>query len=61
MGERLKSRYYSHPRLFLADMMRIFSNCRQFNDTDTEYYKCANTLEKYFTTKMKESNLLDQQ
>ncbi|XP_014226861.1 histone acetyltransferase KAT2B [Trichogramma pretiosum] len=59
MSERLKSRYYVTRRLFIADMTRIFTNCRLYNGPDTEYYSCANSLEKYFVTKMKESNLWD--
>ncbi|XP_026318104.1 histone acetyltransferase KAT2A isoform X2 [Hyposmocoma kahamanoa] len=59
MGERLKARYYSSKRLFIADMTRIFTNCRLYNSPDTDYYRCANTLEKYFHTKMKEVGLWD--
>lgn len=59
MTERLKSRYYVARRLFIADMTRIFSNCRLYNSPDTEYYRCANALEKYFQTRMKEINLWD--
>jgi len=59
MTERLKSRYYVHKRLFIADMTRIFTNCRSYNDPDTEYYKCANVLEKFFSGKMKDAGLID--
>ncbi|KAL5009128.1 hypothetical protein ScPMuIL_014709 [Solemya velum] len=54
MTERLKNRYYCHKRLFIADMTRIFMNCRSYNKPETEYFKCANTLEKFYTTKLKE-------
>lgn len=53
------SRYYVTRRLFMADMARIFSNCRLYNSPDTEYYRCANNLERYFQTKMKEIGLWD--
>lgn len=43
----------------MADMARIFSNCRLYNSPDTEYYRCANSLERYFQTKMKEIGLWD--
>ena len=59
MTDRLKNRYYHHRRLFLADMTRIFTNCRSYNDPDTEYYKCANVLEKFVHAKMKEVGLMD--
>lgn len=39
MTDRLKAKYYSTRRLFIADMQRIFTNCRIYNDSTTEYYK----------------------
>lgn len=57
MAERLKNGYYTARRLFIADMTRIFTNCRIYNLPETEYYACANQLEKYFQTKMKELGL----
>lgn len=39
MGERLKARYYVARRLFVADMTRIFTNCRLYNSPDTDYYR----------------------
>ncbi|CAH0558007.1 unnamed protein product [Brassicogethes aeneus] len=59
MGERLKNRYYVSRRLFIADMMRIFTNCKIFNSPETEYYHCAVNLQQYFQTKMKEIGLWD--
>ncbi|XP_055642867.1 histone acetyltransferase KAT2A [Toxorhynchites rutilus septentrionalis] len=59
MGERLKNRYYVARRLFMADMARIFTNCRLYNSPETEYYRCANTLDRYYQTKMKEIGLWD--
>ncbi|CAD7002289.1 histone acetyltransferase KAT2B [Ceratitis capitata] len=59
MGERLKQGYYVTRRLFMADMARIFSNCRFYNSPETEYYRCANSLERYFQTKMRELGLWD--
>lgn len=55
MAERLKMRYYVHRKLFIADMSRIFSNCRHYNEPDTEYVKCTNALEKYYIAKMKDA------
>uniref|UniRef100_A0A673HP83 Histone acetyltransferase n=1 Tax=Sinocyclocheilus rhinocerous TaxID=307959 RepID=A0A673HP83_9TELE len=59
MSERLKSRYYTTRKLFMADMQRIFTNCREYNPPESEYYKCANLLEKFFYTKIKETGLID--
>ena len=59
MFDRLKNRYYHHRRLFEADMRRIFTNCRAYNAPDTEYCKCANTLEKFYKLKMRDAKLID--
>ena len=55
--ERLHSGYYSCVRLFRADMHRVFSNCRQFNERGSDYYRCAAALEKFFATQMVEAGL----
>ncbi|XP_028147187.1 histone acetyltransferase KAT2A isoform X2 [Diabrotica virgifera virgifera] len=59
MAERLKAKYYVSRRLFIADMMRIFTNCKFYNSPETEYYQCAENLKQYFQTKMKEIGLWD--
>ncbi|CAB0005457.1 unnamed protein product [Nesidiocoris tenuis] len=59
MTERLKSGYYTTRRLFIADMLRIFNNCRTYNHPDTEIYMAACDLDRYFQTKMKENGLWD--
>lgn len=55
--ERLHSGYYSCVRLFRADMRRLFSNSKQFNDRNSDYYRCAVALEKFFLAKMAEASL----
>ncbi|KER19080.1 hypothetical protein T265_12020 [Opisthorchis viverrini] len=57
MWDRLKSRYYTTKALFIADMMRIFHNCRVYNQPESYLVKCANTLERFFINQMKEVNL----
>ena len=52
--ERLEKNYYSTKKLFVADMSRIFANCRTYNGPDTEYYRCAGVVERCFQSKMKE-------
>ncbi|XP_037075583.1 histone acetyltransferase KAT2B-like isoform X1 [Pollicipes pollicipes] len=59
MSKRLKNKYYCNKRLFIADATRIFTNCRMYNDPDTEYYRCSVTLEKYFHNRLKEAGLTD--
>ncbi len=57
MTERLHLGYYTCSRLFIADMRRIFNNCKTYNERNTEYYCCAIMLEKFFVTKMKDHHL----
>ncbi|CAG9767684.1 unnamed protein product [Ceutorhynchus assimilis] len=59
MTERLKAKYYVSRRLFIADMMRIFTNCKIYNSPETRYYECAVTLQQYFQTRMKELGIWD--
>ncbi|KAM8979382.1 histone acetyltransferase KAT2B isoform 1-T1 [Sarcophilus harrisii] len=59
MSERLKNRYYVSKKLFMADLQRVFTNCKEYNPPESEYYKCANILEKFFFTKIKEAGLID--
>lgn len=54
MERRLQSRCYSDLDGFVADMQLIFDNCRLYNQENTPYYKCANTLERDFQTMLKE-------
>ncbi|KAM4802720.1 LOW QUALITY PROTEIN: histone acetyltransferase KAT2B-like [Urocitellus parryii] len=58
MSERLKNRYYVSKKLFMADL-RVFTNCKEYNPPESEYYKCANILEKFFFSKIKEAGLID--
>ncbi len=57
MTERLKSRYYIHPDLFIADMRRMFHNCRTYNHPESDLYRRVSTLDAVFTRKMKEVGL----
>ncbi|KFO84926.1 Histone acetyltransferase KAT2A, partial [Buceros rhinoceros silvestris] len=59
MTERLKNRYYVTKKLFIADLQRIITNFREYNPPDSDYCKCANTLEKFFYFKLKEGGLID--
>ena len=59
MGDRLRANYYCNKRLFIADLKRMFSNCRAYNAPETEYYNCANVLEKYVNAKLRDHGLID--
>lgn len=54
MEKRLEDDHYETPDQFVADFKLIFSNCRQYNDEATVYYKCAIQLEKYMWKLLKE-------
>lgn len=59
MSDKLKNRMYTNKKSFIIDMNRIFENCRSYNAIETEYYKCANALERFFNNKLKEAGLRD--
>ena len=38
---------------------RMFANCKAYNAPETEYYNCANILERFFNNKLKDHGLMD--
>ncbi len=51
--ERLKSRtYYVKADLFTADLRRMLQNCKEFNNVDSSYHKCAVALSKFIEEKV---------
>lgn len=40
---------YQNSTQFTKDVLKIFSNCRLYNQPQTVYYKCANELEEFIT------------
>ena len=40
--------------MFVAELRSIFANCRDFNEPDTEFYKCAVELEEYVDDLLKD-------
>lgn len=54
MEQKLEMDQYPNPEDFLRDAMRIYKNCRQYNSEGTPYTKCANKLEKFMWTKVRE-------
>ena len=58
ISQKLSDGYYTCCWLFLADVKRVFANCRMYCDiyhSNPEWSKAANTLERYFNSRMKES------
>ena len=54
MTDRLRKGFYAERNIFVEDMQKIFNNCRIYNDIETEFYKCANVLERFFYLKLRE-------
>ncbi|KAM3185015.1 hypothetical protein ACTXT7_007226 [Hymenolepis weldensis] len=57
MTDRLKARYYTHLDLFIADMRRMFHNCRTYNHPESDLYRHVSSLENVFARKMREAGL----
>ena len=57
LGDHVKGKQYSTKTSFIEDAQKIFDNCRLFNPSDSDYYKCANTLEKFFYNKLRDYGL----
>ncbi|KAI5613581.1 nucleosome-remodeling factor subunit BPTF isoform X6, partial [Silurus asotus] len=53
MEERLLKHHYSKLTEYVADMTRIFDNCRYYNPSDSPFYQCAEVLETFFVQKLK--------
>ncbi|XP_075418221.1 nucleosome-remodeling factor subunit BPTF isoform X16 [Tenrec ecaudatus] len=53
MEERVQRRYYERLTEFVADMTKIFDNCRYYNPNDSPFYQCAEVLESFFVQKLK--------
>ncbi|XP_061684902.1 nucleosome-remodeling factor subunit BPTF-like isoform X2 [Syngnathoides biaculeatus] len=53
MEERLHKRKYLRLTEFVADMTKVFDNCRYYNPSDSPFYQCAEVLESFFVQKLK--------
>ncbi len=53
MEERILKRFYNKLTEFVADMTKIFDNCRYYNPSDSPFYQCAEFLESFFVQKLK--------
>jgi histone acetyltransferase len=49
---RLESqKYYITKDIFIADLSRMCINCKNYNNADTQYFKCAVAIETEFVKK----------
>ncbi|XP_072022226.1 nucleosome-remodeling factor subunit BPTF-like isoform X2 [Amphiura filiformis] len=53
--EKVKKKDYNKLHEFMADVSKIFDNCRYYNPSDSPFYQCAGVLEKFFVQKVKET------
>ncbi|XP_077474388.1 nucleosome-remodeling factor subunit BPTF isoform X2 [Stigmatopora argus] len=53
MESRLQKRHYRKLTEFVADVTKIFDNCRYYNPNDTPFFQCAEVLEGFFVQKLK--------
>uniref|UniRef100_A0AAZ3SCM0 Bromodomain PHD finger transcription factor n=1 Tax=Oncorhynchus tshawytscha TaxID=74940 RepID=A0AAZ3SCM0_ONCTS len=53
MEERLQKRHYIRLTEFVADMTKVFDNCRYYNPSDSPFYQSAEVLENFFVQKLK--------
>ena len=44
--------YYMTLDIFVADFRRMFDNCRNYNKSETPYYKCSDRLQAAFDQTM---------
>ena len=49
---RVAASHYGKLSDFVGDVMRIFENCRYFNQPNTQIMKCAEGLEGFFAQKL---------
>eukprot|EP00920_Eleutheroschizon_duboscqi_P010837 GHVT01025490.1.p1 GENE.GHVT01025490.1~~GHVT01025490.1.p1 ORF type:complete len:197 (-),score=53.19 GHVT01025490.1:587-1177(-) len=53
MKKKAKKLQYQSTEEFASELLRMFSNCRQYNNPTTIYYKYANDLEKFIWPKVR--------
>ncbi|XP_017781455.1 PREDICTED: nucleosome-remodeling factor subunit NURF301 isoform X2 [Nicrophorus vespilloides] len=50
---KINDRSYHTLSEFIGDMTKIFDNCRYYNPKESQFFKCAESLEAYFVNKIK--------
>eukprot|EP00058_Branchiostoma_floridae_P004689 XP_002590177.1 hypothetical protein BRAFLDRAFT_126069 [Branchiostoma floridae] len=53
VDKRLRQKYYKTLNQYVADISKIFDNCRYYNPSDSAFCKCAEVLEGFFLQKLK--------
>ena len=50
--ENLHKKSYNQLVGFVADVSKIFNNCRLYNPRDSSFYRCAEVVESFFVQKL---------
>lgn len=50
---KINEKNYNKLSEFIADMTKIFDNCRFYNPKESPFYRCAESLEAFFVQKIK--------
>ncbi|XP_055603868.1 nucleosome-remodeling factor subunit NURF301-like, partial [Uranotaenia lowii] len=50
---KVDSKIYTTLSEFIGDMTKIFDNCRYYNPKESQFYRCAESLESFFVQKIK--------
>ncbi|KAK9686188.1 PHD-finger [Popillia japonica] len=53
IDEKINTQTYKKLSEFIGDMTKIFDNCRYYNPKESQFFKCAESLEAYFVNKIK--------
>lgn len=48
----MQARAYKRLVGFVADVSKIFNNCRLYNPKDSAFYRCAEVVERFFVQKL---------
>lgn len=51
--DKINEKSYGKLSEFIADMTKIFDNCRFYNPKESPFYRCAESLEGFFVQKIK--------
>ncbi|XP_050437023.1 nucleosome-remodeling factor subunit NURF301 isoform X2 [Adelges cooleyi] len=53
IGKNVGDKKYKTLTEFIRDMIKVFDNCRFYNPRESQFYKCAEILEQFFVSKLK--------
>ncbi|XP_022917774.2 nucleosome-remodeling factor subunit NURF301 isoform X2 [Onthophagus taurus] len=51
--DKINNHTYKKLSEYIGDMTKIFDNCRYYNPKESQFFKCAESLEAYFVNKIK--------